>query len=73
MNYYKYLPYQYIEHGMYLETFDEDIFDYLPPELVHRYASEMNPSQYSDNVIDKKKFSELLGKKNCLLYRTSPA
>jgi hypothetical protein len=62
--YYGYVPYQYVKHCLYLKSFDGDIFDYMPPEIVHRYRDKINPEQYRDNVIDKKKFSEIMIQNN---------
>jgi hypothetical protein len=58
--YYKYIPYHYIKHCMYLKSFEGDIFNYIPPEIVHRYRDNMNPKDARDSVIDKKKFSRIM-------------
>jgi hypothetical protein len=62
--YYGYPPYQYIKHCLYLESFDGDIFDFIPPEIVHRYRDKMNPEHARRFVIDKKAFSEVMAESN---------
>jgi hypothetical protein len=58
--YYGYPPYHYIKHCLYLKSFSGDIFDYVPPEVVHRYRDSINPRVACGNVIDKKKFSQVM-------------
>ena len=58
--YYKYIPYHYIKHCMYLRSFDGDIFDYVPPELIHRYRNHLNREGSHNDVIDKKRFCEIM-------------
>jgi Sugar-transfer associated ATP-grasp len=62
--YYGYIPYQYAKHCLYLKSFDGDIFDYIPPEIVARYRDSMNPRDACGTVINKKKFSQVMIQNN---------
>jgi hypothetical protein len=62
--YYGYVPYQYIKHGLYLKSRDGDIFDFIPPEIVHRFRDGINPKYARQKVIDKKKFSQIMIENN---------
>ena len=62
--YYGYIPYQYVKHCLYLKSFDGDIFDYIPPEIVHRYRDRINPPDACGTVINKKKFSQVMTQNN---------
>jgi Sugar-transfer associated ATP-grasp len=62
--YYGYIPYQYAKHCLYLKSFDGDIFDYIPPEIVARYRDSLNPRDACDTVINKKKFGRVMTQNN---------
>lgn len=62
--YYGYIPYQYIKHLLYLTSCEGDIFDYFPPEIVHRYRDRINPREAWSNVIDKRRFSHIMIQNN---------
>jgi len=57
---YNYIPYHYIKHVMYIETFDADILDYLPPEIIHRYRDAINSECSFDLVKDKRVFFRVM-------------
>jgi glutathione synthase/RimK-type ligase-like ATP-grasp enzyme len=59
---YHYPPYQYFKHGLYLESFDGNFRNFLPPEWIHRFRNSINPKQYRLAVIDKKKFTDKMSK-----------
>ena len=61
---YKYLPYHYLKHSMYLRSFSADPLDYLPPEIVHRYRDDVNPRESRNLVRDKKRFFQLMKAKD---------
>jgi len=58
--YYRYMPYHYIKHCMYFKSFNGDILDYIPPELVHVYRDNLNREGSRDDVIDKNKFCHIM-------------
>jgi hypothetical protein len=60
--YYGFIPYQYLKHALYLESFTGNIFDYIPPELIHRLQHTLNPQSHVANVTDKEKFARLMKK-----------
>lgn len=59
---YRFLPYQYIKHGLYRQSFNGNIHDFLPPELIHRYRDTINPTSDWHKVIDKKSFAQAMHK-----------
>ncbi|VAW88610.1 hypothetical protein MNBD_GAMMA16-1160, partial [hydrothermal vent metagenome] len=59
-SYYQYPPYQYIKHGCYRKSFEGEVLDYLPPELVARYQRDVNPGYSRVNVDDKTIFNQLM-------------
>jgi len=59
---YHYPPYQYFKHGLYLESFDGNFRDFLPPEWIHRFRDSINPKEYWPAVMDKQKFTDIMSK-----------
>lgn len=66
---YKYIPYHYVKYGMYEKNFPDDICDYIPPQLVHRYRDMRNPTDARYLVEDKIEFFRRLSSNN---IRTVP-
>lgn len=58
--YYGFVPYQYLKHGLFLKSFKGDIYDYVPPELIHRLQRRLNPASHVENVTDKEKFAQIM-------------
>lgn len=57
-DYYGYIPYHYIKHHMYIDSFNSSILDYIPPEIVHQYCDIVNPESARLYTEDKRKFQE---------------
>lgn len=62
---YRFPPYQYIKHGLYLDEFRGDVQRFMPPELVHRFRDSVNPSAHRKWVTNKSAFG--LKMKDCHL------
>ncbi|MEM7172311.1 MAG: sugar-transfer associated ATP-grasp domain-containing protein [Pseudomonadota bacterium] len=58
--YYKCLPIQYFRHGMYKNTFDGDIKNYLPHHYLYRFIAASNPLAERNIVSDKLQFELLM-------------
>jgi len=57
---YRFLPYQYVKHGLYLRDFSGNFRDYIPPILLQRYCDKINPSSRAGTVVDKQKFARIM-------------
>jgi hypothetical protein len=58
--FYGYIPYQYVKHDLYLRSFTGNVRDFIPPEFVHRYCAQHNAVEAQINVIDKKRFYQVM-------------
>lgn len=55
---YRYLPYQYVKHGLYRASFGRELFGYVPPELLHMTRDLANAEGDMRLVRDKLAFEE---------------
>lgn len=53
---YRFPPYQYFKHDLYLKSFKGEVKKFMPPELIHRFRDSVNPSEYHRWAIDKSAF-----------------
>ena len=63
-NYYNCRPTQYIYYRMYLRSFDEDIYDYIPLDIVEKYRDYINPKCAIANVKNKIIFNKIMSANN---------
>ena len=61
--YYHYKPYHYINYHMYLNSFNDDILDYIPPRILQSYRDKVNPREVIDKVENKIIFSKIMAAK----------
>lgn len=59
-SYYRFVPYQYVKHGLYRRSFDGDVLDFIPPTLLVRLQEDLNPEDAIDMVVDKMRFTNLM-------------
>lgn len=57
---YRYPPYHYFKHHLYLQAFDGDPCDFVPPVLMRRFIDGINPESARTRVFDKTRFAEIL-------------
>lgn len=57
---YRYIPYQYVKHGLFRRAFGAEIARYLPPELLHRTREAANAGGDRNLIQDKLAFEERL-------------
>ncbi|MXN66618.1 hypothetical protein GR183_17005 [Stappia sp. GBMRC 2046] len=57
---YRYIPYQYVKHGLFRRSFGAEIARYLPPELLHRTREAANAGGDRTLIQDKLAFEERL-------------
>lgn len=60
--YYRYLPYQYLKHQLYLRSCTDDIYDFMPQVLLQRYIQRVNPKEAVQKVKNKSLFTEIMGR-----------
>ncbi len=60
LRYFRYPPYQYLKHGLYLRSSQEEVLDFLPPRPLRAYVEQINPREVVDQVHDKQRFCELM-------------
>jgi len=58
--YYRYLPYQYLKHELYLRSCTDDIYDFMPQVLLQRYIQRVNPKEAVQKVKNKSLFTEIM-------------
>jgi len=57
---YRYPPYHYVKHGLFLKSCKANVEEYIPPELIMRYRDSCNPPEAHDLVRDKLRFERIL-------------
>ncbi|NRG16351.1 hypothetical protein HPQ64_01455 [Rhizobiales bacterium] len=67
---YRYIPYQYVKHGLFRRTFGAEIARYLPPELLHRTREAANAGGERTLIQDKLAFEERLARAGIPSTRT---
>jgi hypothetical protein len=60
MRMYRYLPYQYLKHGLYRRGFDKEIYRYIPPELLHLTRNNLNARGDKEALHDKLQQEKML-------------
>jgi Sugar-transfer associated ATP-grasp len=56
----RYLPYQYIKHGLYKTDAPENYLDYLPPRLLVKVVERVNSEEHADRTRNKARFRTIL-------------
>ncbi|VAW84126.1 hypothetical protein MNBD_GAMMA16-742 [hydrothermal vent metagenome] len=59
-SYYRHLPYDYIKDGIYHQSFDCDVVDYIPRKWIEHYQMHINPANSRANADDKIIFNQLM-------------
>lgn len=67
---YRYIPYQYIKHGLYRRKFRREIVRYIPTELLHMTRDAANVRGNRFIVQDKLQFEDLLSEAGIKTTRT---
>lgn len=67
---YRYIPYQYVKHGLFRQTCGTEIARYLPPELLHRTREAANAGGERRLIQDKLAFEERLARAGIPSART---
>lgn len=57
---YQFLPYQYLVHNLYLRRFGQEIFRYIPTELLHNVRDALNEGADLNIVEDKLLFEKTI-------------
>ena len=60
MRLYRYLPYQYLKHGLYRKEFGKEIYRYVPPELLHVTRNRANADGDRKTLQDKLQMEDML-------------
>jgi len=59
---YRWVPYHYLKHSLYLKSFDGDLLSYLPAKMMERFIEESNPKSHVELALNKRLFSQEMSK-----------